>query len=135
MKGTLRVRARDAERRVGDHRMRGGQWGLFRAGGDFLAHERLGARSLATRMCPAGSVQRLLSAGGEAPMPSRIEESLRLVRAEYREMPGLNLTTRQAERLWSLDKSTCEEVFRTLEAEHVLQRTPRDGFVLARAGY
>jgi hypothetical protein len=75
------------------------------------------------------------SAVEEAPMPSRIEESLRLVRAEYREMPGLNLTKRQAERLWSFDESTCEEVFRTLEAEHVLQRTLRDGYVLARDGY
>lgn len=69
------------------------------------------------------------------PMPSRLEESLRLVRAEYREMPGLNLTKRQAERLWSLDESTCEAVLSTLEAEHVLQRTPGDGYVLARSGY
>ncbi len=32
---------------------------------------------------------------------------MRRVRGEYREMPGMSLTVRQAQRLWTLDASTC----------------------------
>jgi hypothetical protein len=31
------------------------------------------------------------------------------VRAEYAEMPGLSVTLPQAQRLWALDRATCEE--------------------------
>jgi hypothetical protein len=36
------------------------------------------------------------------------------VRGEFREMPGLSLTLAQAQRLWSLDLSTCSEVLSQL---------------------
>jgi hypothetical protein len=56
---------------------------------------------------------------------------LRLVQAEYQEMPGLNLTKPQVQRLWGLDEATCNEVLGTLETEHFLKRTSRDGYILA----
>ena len=46
---------------------------------------------------------------------------VRRVRAEYREIPGLQLTLRQAERFWGLDTTTCEIVFRTLLDEGFLE--------------
>ena len=45
------------------------------------------------------------------------------VRAEYLEMPGLRLTEAQAERLWSLDPETCEDVLSELVEAHFLRRT------------
>jgi hypothetical protein len=46
------------------------------------------------------------------------------VRGEFREMPGLSLTLAQAQRLWSLDLSTCSEVLSQLvECGFLSQRT------------
>jgi hypothetical protein len=56
---------------------------------------------------------------------------LRLVRAEYREMPGLRLTQRQAQRLWNLDSTTCETILETLESTRFLRRTSNDSYMLA----
>jgi hypothetical protein len=53
-----------------------------------------------------------------------------LIRAEYREMPGLSLTKRQMQRLWNLDSDTCTAAIETLVSAHVLKRTPRDSYVL-----
>jgi hypothetical protein len=36
-----------------------------------------------------------------------LHDLLRRVEGEYREMPGLCVTARQAERLWGLDSTTC----------------------------
>ena len=36
------------------------------------------------------------------------------VRGEFREMPGLTLTSAQAGRLWSLDGPTCESILTQL---------------------
>ena len=47
---------------------------------------------------------------------------LNLIRAEYREMPGLCLTKPQIQRLWSLDTVTCEDVVQALEREQFLKR-------------
>lgn len=65
-------------------------------------------------------------------MNSSIEDWLRLVEAEYLEIPGLNLTKPQVQRLWGFDATTCDEVLDALETAHFLKRTPRDGYVLAR---
>ena len=48
---------------------------------------------------------------------------LELIQAEYREMPGLNLTVSQAQRLWGLDNSTCAFVLTTLVERRVLRQT------------
>jgi hypothetical protein len=55
------------------------------------------------------------------------------VRAEYLEMPGLCLTMEQAQRLWSVDRPTCEAVFSALTSTRFLERTTRGGFVLRAA--
>ncbi len=51
---------------------------------------------------------------------------IRLVRGEYREMPGMRLTVRQAERLWALHASTCESVLDSLVEDGFLAHA-RDG--------
>jgi hypothetical protein len=51
---------------------------------------------------------------------------LRRIQSEYLEMPGLRLTTDQAQRLWGLDRETCERALAVLIEAHFLSRT-RDG--------
>jgi hypothetical protein len=61
----------------------------------------------------------------------RVCDWLRLIHAEYREMPGLHLTRPQVQRLWSLEPHTCDVVLDALVAKQILRKTPRDGYVLA----
>jgi predicted transcriptional regulator len=63
-------------------------------------------------------------------MHTDVADWLRLVHTEYHEMPGLNLTKSQVQRLWGLDQVTCDEVLHALEAEHFLRRTEGDQYVL-----
>lgn len=58
------------------------------------------------------------------------ENLLRRVRAEFREVPGLRLTVAQAQRLWGLDRSTCEAVLGRLTETQVLSQGA-DGRVFA----
>lgn len=51
---------------------------------------------------------------------------LERILGEYREMPGLTLTTDQARRLWGCDSATCRRVIDVLVARGVL-RWSRDG--------
>ena len=56
----------------------------------------------------------------------RANDLLRVIRAEYLEMPGLQLTIRQAQRLWGLDRDYCSKLLNTLvDANFLSQR--RDG--------
>lgn len=48
---------------------------------------------------------------------------LHRIRDEYLDLPGLNLTPRQAQRLWSLDENTCREAMSELVREGFLHRT------------
>jgi hypothetical protein len=59
------------------------------------------------------------------------EEALRRIRGEYLEMPGLRLTTAQAQRLWNLDPRTCEELLGSLVASRFLAKTRDGSFVRA----
>ena len=52
-----------------------------------------------------------------------IADLLKRIRGEYREMPGLCLTSSQARRLWSLDENTCDAVLTALTERRVLRRT------------
>ena len=52
-----------------------------------------------------------------------LDDLLHRAEAEYREMPGLSLTARQAERLWGLDCATCGVVLTTLTERRILRRT------------
>ena len=60
-----------------------------------------------------------------------LEDLLRRVQGEYLEMPGLRLTTAQAQRLWGLDRAACDAVLSALvDAKFLL--CSRDG-AFARA--
>lgn len=54
------------------------------------------------------------------------EDALRRVQGEYIEMPGLRLTTAQAQRLWGLDRAACDALLGALVDSKFLSRT-RDG--------
>jgi hypothetical protein len=54
------------------------------------------------------------------------------VRSEFVEMPGLRLTSRQAARLWGLERTLSDRVLSSLEATGFLIRT-RDGAFVRRA--
>jgi hypothetical protein len=54
----------------------------------------------------------------------------RRVKAEYLDMPGLSLTITQAQRLWSLDRQTCEALLTALTDARFLHRTTDGLFVL-----
>jgi hypothetical protein len=55
---------------------------------------------------------------------------LKRVRAEFDEMPGLCLTTPQAQRLFGIDETTCEVLLRIL-VEGGFLRVGRFGYVRA----
>lgn len=59
----------------------------------------------------------------ETTLPSIIREQLlRRVRGEYLEMPGLKLSSIQAQRLWAMDEHTCAEILNSLTEARFLQR-------------
>ncbi len=57
------------------------------------------------------------------------EWSLRIL-AEYREMPGLRLTLRQAARLWAMDAVHCQAILDALVASGSLRRDPTGKYCL-----
>ena len=59
---------------------------------------------------------------------------VRRIRGEYLEMPGLRLTARQAQRLFGLDATICEEVLAGLLQSGFLSRTVDGMFRLTQAG-
>ena len=60
---------------------------------------------------------------------ARVGRLMNQVRAEYDEMPGLSVTLRQAQRLWAVDRVTCEEALGRLTASGVLRMTAKGRFV------
>jgi hypothetical protein len=48
---------------------------------------------------------------------------IQLIRAEYREIPGLHLTKPQAQRRWNFETPKCDAVLESLEAARLLRRT------------
>ena len=60
----------------------------------------------------------------------RVNDLVVRVRGEFREMPGLRLTPAQAQRLWSVDPSTCETVLNALVEANVLSPRPDGTFAL-----
>lgn len=55
----------------------------------------------------------------------------RLVRAEYLEVPGLELTRDQAQRLWGLDRAACDQVLAALVESNFLRRTRDNRYLRA----
>lgn len=60
-----------------------------------------------------------------------IEAVLRRVRGEFLEMPGLRLTPAQAQRLWGLDRESCDALLGALVDTRFLDRTRDGAFVRA----
>jgi hypothetical protein len=60
---------------------------------------------------------------------------LELIQSEYREIPGLNLTKPQFQRLWGLDPVLCDSLLNALVDARFLRRTPAAGYVRAIAGW
>jgi hypothetical protein len=63
----------------------------------------------------------------------RIDEVLQRIQGEYVEMPGLRLTTAQAQRLWGLERDVCDALLGALVDAKFLDRT-RDGAFVRREG-
>jgi hypothetical protein len=53
------------------------------------------------------------------------------IQSEYREMPGLQLTARQMQRMWCLDDLTCEVVIAELVTQGTVVKTRRDAYARA----
>ena len=60
-----------------------------------------------------------------------VSDLLRVVQAEYLEIPGLHLTKPQAQRLWGLDPCTCDMLRHTLVASRFLRCNHRGAYVFA----
>jgi hypothetical protein len=71
----------------------------------------------------------------QQPIAEKSCDCVRLIQAEFAEMPGLHLSKRQAQRLWNLDEKSADVIFSTLESSHFLRRMPNDIYVRADAGY
>jgi hypothetical protein len=56
-----------------------------------------------------------------------IADCVQLIRSEYLEMPGLQLTEVEMQRLWGLDATTCAALLDALVQVKFLRRK-RDGF-------
>ena len=56
-----------------------------------------------------------------------------LIRAEYREMPGLSLTKPQIQRMWGLNPSTYDTLVDLLESEKFLKRVASAYILAARS--
>jgi predicted transcriptional regulator of viral defense system len=54
-----------------------------------------------------------------------VQDWLRLIRAEFDEMPDLQLTERQVESLWGLDPTVAEAILDALVSAGFLRRTRR----------
>ena len=66
-------------------------------------------------------------------MPNRdvdLSRWVALVKGEYREMPGLNLTKAQVRRMWGLEDGECDLLLQRLQASHFLRVTSSGSFVL-----
>jgi hypothetical protein len=64
-------------------------------------------------------------------MEMTIETWLDLIRAEFREMPGMQLTRAQAQRLWGLDSVRCDALLAALTDARFLKRTEQGAYTRA----
>jgi hypothetical protein len=65
---------------------------------------------------------------------SLTEATLERICAEYLEMPGLQLTLKQAQRLWGLDETTCARSLDFLVEKRFLVRNSRDRYARLTEG-
>jgi hypothetical protein len=62
----------------------------------------------------------------------QVHRLLSLIRSEYLEMPGLCLTAPQVQRLWHLDRTTCDSVLSQLVEDRFLRRSKSGQYLRAR---
>ena len=62
------------------------------------------------------------------------QQLLHRICSEFAEMPGLQLTARQAQRLWGLDEDTCAQVLNALIEARFLRRTRNDQYARTTDG-
>jgi len=53
------------------------------------------------------------------------------IECEYREMPGLQLTEAQMQRMWRLDGATCQVVITVLVTQGIVVKTSRNAYARA----
>jgi hypothetical protein len=58
-----------------------------------------------------------------------VNHVLRLIEAEYKDMPGMSLSKPQMQRLWGLEAFVCDALVDSLVAAGVLRRTDRNTYV------
>jgi hypothetical protein len=63
---------------------------------------------------------------------STVQDWLRLIQAEYLEMPGLRLTKPQVQQLWRLEPEMCDALLESLVATDFLKKTHRNAYVLSQ---
>ncbi len=63
--------------------------------------------------------------------PDSIDALIRRVKSEYTELPGLQLTPWQAQRLWALEQAQCDLILSALVEAAFLHRTRRGSYVRA----
>jgi hypothetical protein len=71
---------------------------------------------------------------GESLLNTSREQMIRRISGEYLEMPGLRLTSEQAQRLWGLDSQSCSEILTELVATNFLARTADGRYARASEG-
>ena len=64
----------------------------------------------------------------------RIDDVLRRIQGEFTEMPGLRLTPAQAQRLWGLDRTVCDELLEALVKAKFLSQTRDGSFIKTNGG-
>ena len=65
---------------------------------------------------------------------STVVSWLRLIRADYLEVPGLHLTQREVQRMWGLDAETCATVLTALVECRFLRRTAGERYARGDSG-
>jgi hypothetical protein len=63
------------------------------------------------------------------------DDLIRRVSTEFRDMPGLRLTERQAGRLWGLDQASCAALLAALVDAQFLVRTRDGSFMRIESGH
>jgi hypothetical protein len=85
-----------------------------------------------TRATPGTSIAQLRVMSSTMTRSTPVETWLRLIQAEYLEMPGLHLTRPQIQRLWHLDDLACDLLLDRLVTDRFLRQTSHGAYVLDR---
>jgi len=82
----------------------------------------------------AGRESRFVTEELMSPTQTTVADWLQIIRGEFAEVPGLHLTKKQFQRLWGLDRETCDTLLDVLIAQKFLRQTSNEGYVRANVG-